>query len=71
MLTDSMPLKSSCRSCGSDSSLLTGSCLNGCVSVDVVSLIGLSGLISLFGSSRNEHVLGLIEVDGVSGRQTQ
>ena len=45
--------------------------LNGCVSVDVVSLIGLSGLISLFGSSRNEHVSGLIEVDGVSGRQTQ
>ena len=65
MLTVSMPLTSSCRTCVPDSLLMIGSCFNGCVSVDIISLLESSGLISMFGSSRNGHVVGILEVDGV------
>ena len=73
MLTVLKLLTSFCRACGPDSSSTIGSCsstiascLNGFVSVGVVSLLEPLRLISIFSSSRNGHVLGLFKVDGVS-----
>ena len=66
MLTDLLPFTSSCRSRGPDSSLMIGSCINGYVSVNVVSFLKPSGVMLMFIGSTNGRVLGLLEVDGVS-----